>query len=164
MIMTRLLASYAAPWLWLFPITYVIHIAEEYWGGGGFSAHMAAAKGVRLTRARFLFLTGLGLLLMIVGIRTAQALGFPQLLCLILGGVVLLNGLSHAFGSITTKAYNPGLITGVLLWLPLGAITLLALREKMPAQRYMIGVAIAEAIQVTVSALAQKSGEKMIKE
>jgi hypothetical protein len=146
-------------WPWLFPSTYVLHIAEEFWGGEGYSAHMAKTKGVSLTAARFFFLTGLGALLMVAGIVIAERLHFLQLLLVILGTVVLVNGLSHTITGARTARYNPGLWTGILLWIPLGALTLLGLKGGMGGGRYFTGVTIGVAIQVAVSLLSLSGGK-----
>jgi len=145
-------------WPWLFPSTYLIHIAEEYWGGEGYPAHMARTKGVRLTPLRFFFLTGLGGLIMIAGIVVAERLNFPQLVLVIFGTVVLVNGLSHTVTGVLTARYNPGLFTGILLWIPLGAVTLARLNGGMSAGRYFTGIALGVGIQLAVSLLAKSGG------
>ncbi|HEX8180791.1 MAG TPA: HXXEE domain-containing protein [Pyrinomonadaceae bacterium] len=147
-------------WPWLFPVTYLVHIAEEYWGGAGFSAHAAQERGINFPPRRFLLLTGLGGLLMIAGITLAQSLKFPQLLLVIFGTVVLINSLSHSLSSLRKGKYNPGLISAVLLWLPLGAITLFSLRSGMTGQRYACAVAIGISIHAVVSWLALR-GERV---
>lgn len=146
-------------WPWLFPSTYLLHIAEEFWGGEGYSAHMAQTRGVSLTSARFFFLTGLGALLMVAGIVVSYRLNFSQLLLVILATVVLVNGLSHTFTAARTGKYNPGLWTGVLLWIPLGAVTLLGLKGSMSGGRFLTGLAIGAGIQVTVSLLSMSGGK-----
>lgn len=42
--------------VWLFPVTYLCHIAEEYWGGEGFYRWVARAAGAKLTAADFVTL------------------------------------------------------------------------------------------------------------
>lgn len=145
-------------WPWLFPSTYLIHIAEEYWGGEGYSAHLAKTRGVRLTPLRFFFLTGLGWLIMTAAIFIAARLNFPQLMLLIFGTVVLANGLSHTITGLLTAKYNPGLLTGLLLWIPLGAATLARLNGSMSWSRYLVGVAVGVGIQFSVSLLAKSGG------
>ena len=41
-------------WSWLFPLSYLIHIAEEYWGGEGYPAYLLRLRGVHMSTARFL--------------------------------------------------------------------------------------------------------------
>lgn len=146
-------------WPWLFPAAYVLHIAEEYWGGNGYSEYLSRTKGVTLSSLRFLLLTGFGWVLMIAGIPLTQVFGFPQLAMVILATVFLVNGLSHTISSAVTVKYNPGLVTGMLIWIPLGIVTLFQLRERMSAARFLTGIAIGVGIQAVVSLLAIKGGK-----
>jgi hypothetical protein len=146
-------------WPWLFPLTYLLHIAEEYWGGDGYLAYLSRTKGVVLSSMRFLFMTGIGWVLMIAGIPLARMFGFPQLLMVILGTVFLVNGVSHAISSMVTARYNPGLVTGMLIWMPLGIVTLVQLRERMRAARYLTALVIGVAIQAVVSLLSLRGGK-----
>lgn len=83
-------------WSWLFPITYLLHIAEEYWGGEGYSAYLLRLRGVQLSPPRFLLVQAIGLALMIAGIILARRLQFPNLLSVVLGAVVLVRLLRRA--------------------------------------------------------------------
>ena len=146
-------------WPWLFPLTYLLHIAEEYRGGDGYSAYLSKTKGVAFSSMRFLLMTGFGWLLMIAGIPVAQRFGFPQLSMVILGTVFLVNGVSHTVSSVVTARYNPGLITGILIWIPLGLVTLVQLRERMSAARYLTAILIGVGIQAVVSLISLKGGK-----
>ena len=81
-------------WSWLFPLTYVIHITEEFYGGEGYSAYLQRLRGVEMSPAKFLVGQAIGLALIVFGILIARRLGFPRQLLVILGTVVLFNGLS----------------------------------------------------------------------
>ena len=155
------LLSFNAPetlWLWLFPVTYLIHIAEEHWGGDGFSEHLRKTRGVKLKKRDFFLMTGLSWLGMVVLIVFAERLKFPELMLVIFGTVVLANGLSHTITGVLTSRYNPGLYTGLLLWIPLGALTLARLSGSMGAGRYLTGMALGVGIQLSVSLLAKSGG------
>lgn len=143
-------------WAWLFPIAYVLHIAEEYWGGDGFILHLSQTRGVHFSPMRFFVMTGIGLTLMILGIALAQKFKFPQLLLVIFGTVILINGLAHAISSIVTRRYNPGLMSGMLIWIPLGALTLAQLWGSMHTSRYLTAAGIGAAIQAVVSLVLTK--------
>ena len=151
----------ASIWLWLFPITYLAHIAEEYWGGDGYSAHHARTKGINLSPLRFLLMTGFGLVLMVIGVLVAERFNFPETLLVILATLILVNGLSHTISSALTALYNPGLVSGALIWIPLGAATLIHLRGSMHLQRYLMAMAVGIAIQGAVSLLAIKGGKQL---
>jgi hypothetical protein len=150
-------------WPWLFPATYLAHIAEEYWGGGGFSLHQFKKQGIVFTTQRFLALTGVGFVLIVVGIILGEAFGFLEVILVILGTVVLANGLSHTVSWIVEAEYNPGLITGLLIWIPLGAATLYARGGGMRWRSYLIAVGVGIGVQAVVTALASR-GEKKLKE
>ena len=52
-------------WIWLFPATYALHIAEEYWGGEGFAAWVSRFARTPLTEDLFLLLNAIGLTAMV---------------------------------------------------------------------------------------------------
>lgn len=143
---------------WLYPATLLAHLAEEYWAGRALADSPQSIKGVNLTPARFLGLTGLGTMLVVAGIVIAQRFHFPQMMLVILGIFVLINGISHTITSMLKAQYNPGVVTGLLLWVPLGALTISRLKSTVIWQRYWTGIAIGIAIHVVVSILARGIG------
>jgi hypothetical protein len=146
---------------WLFPATFLVHIAEEYWGGGGYSAYMARARGVNLPPSRFLLMNGFGLGLMTLGVLLARKYRFTQWLVVCLGALVLGNGLSHTINGVVSREYNPGLVSGLLIWIPLGLVTLVSLKAKMVGRRYWTALCIGIGIQVVVALLAMTGGKPL---
>jgi hypothetical protein len=57
-------AGLAGEWVWLFPATYLAHIAEEYWGGEGFPRWISRVAGATLTTPEFLTLNAVAWVLM----------------------------------------------------------------------------------------------------
>lgn len=156
----RLLSSTSTTlWSWLFPITYLLHIAEEHWGGEGYSAYLLRLRGIHLSAPRFLLVQTIGLGLMIVGIILARQFQFPNLLSVILGATVLVNGLIHTILSLVYTEYLPGLITSTLLWIPLGSATLVGLRRTMRGARYWFCVALGVAINGLIELITSKAGQ-----
>ena len=146
-------------WPWLFPITYLLHIAEEYWGGEGYSAYLLSLRGVQLSPTRFLLVQTIGFALMIIGIILARRLQFRNLMSVIIGAVVLANGLTHTILSIAYTEYVPGLITSIVLWIPLGMATLLGLRRMMRDARYWLSVALGVGINGIIELVTSKVGQ-----
>lgn len=146
---------------WLFPATFLVHIAEEYWCGGGFSAYMARTRGVNLPPSRFLLLNGIGLALMVLGVVLARRYRFREWLLTCLGAVVLGNGLMHTINAVVSREYNPGLISGLLLWIPLGLLTLLYLKGKVAMRRYWAALSIGIGILVVVALLTLSGGNPL---
>ena len=137
----------SAGWLWLFPPIYLLHIIEERWGVG-------APHGINLSLKVFVILTGIGLMLMIAGVILALRLGFPQFLSVCLGTLFFVNALSHIANCIYIAGYDAGVITGTLLFIPLGLITLIGLRNKLSMKRYFTAIAIGLLIQAIAMILA----------
>jgi hypothetical protein len=136
----------ASVWIWLFPVVYLLHVAEEYWGGGGFSAYVARTRGVNLSPEKFLTMNAVGWALMIVGLLLALRLKFSQWLMVCMATALLINGLSHTINAVARAEYNPGLVTGSLIFIPLGVIVLARLKGRMRGRRYfgalLVGVLV----------------------
>jgi hypothetical protein len=144
---------------WLIPLAYLIHISEEYWGGGGYSAYMARVRGVQISPVRFLVLNGIGCGLMLLGMFLARRLRFLEWLVVCLCTVEAANGVSHTLTAVVKSSYNPGLVTGLLLFIPLGAASLYLLKKSMSRNRYLTAMAVGVAIQGVVSLLALSGGK-----
>jgi hypothetical protein len=143
-------------WPWLFPAAYLIHLADEYWGSKPESSSTTKMTSFDLTSAQFLVLNAGAMMLLIFGILLAQKLRFPQLLMVILGTAVLANASSHTFSFLVTGRSNPGLVSGLLIFAPLGGLTLISLAGSMGLRRYLAGIALGLVTQVFVSLLASK--------
>ena len=149
----------SVPWLWLFVITYVLHIAEEYWGGEGYSAYLLRTKGVYMSPSRFLIVQGIGVVLMIAGVLIAKRLRFPNALAIIYAATVLGNAVTHIVNSLRTFEYEPGLISSIVVWLPLGLFTILYFRHYvLNARRFWISIAIGVGINVAIAAITMRGG------
>ena len=145
-------------WSWLFPATYLIHIAEEYWGGEGYSAYLLRLRGVHLSPPRFLVIQSLGFVLMVTGVILARRFGFPQMMLVILGAIVLVNGLTHAVTSVRHRGYGPGLVSSLVIWIPLGLITLFQFKGIISERRYWTGVVIGVGVNGIITVLTLRGG------
>jgi hypothetical protein len=146
-------ASKSVP-LWLFPVAYLIHAVEEFFGGAGLSLAPARMRGFNLTPVQFIVINASAFVLLCVGIWLARRRGFPHLLVVILGTIMLVNGLLHVSTALRTSAYTPGLITSPLVFIPLGAWSLWRLRADMRPARYLTGFLTGAGIHVIISLLA----------
>jgi hypothetical protein len=140
--------------LWLFPLAYLIHATEEFLGGAGLSLAPHPMRSFNLTPAQFIVLNSAGLLLVIFGLAVARWRGFPHLLMVILGTIMLVNGLLHVLDSLQIGGYTPGLITSPLVFIPLGAWTLFRLRRDMRLLRYCTGIGLGAGVHLLISLLA----------
>src|ERR671912_2575885 len=108
-------------WGWLLPATYSVHILEEWRGGEGFPAWFSRMMGAELSVERFLALNTYALVGMTLGVVSAVLFRQMRWLLVGFGAVVFVNALAHVGASALTRSYSPGLVSGTLLWLPLGA-------------------------------------------
>ena len=140
--------------LWLFPAAYLVHAVEEFFGGAGLSLAPQRMRGFNLTPVQFIVINAVAWVLLIVGLAVARRRGFPHLLMIILGTVFLVNGVLHVLTALRTSAYTPGLITSPLVFIPLGALTLVRLRGDMSLARYGAGVSLGAGIHLLISLVA----------
>ena len=98
----------------------VLHVLEEYFYPGGFPdfmKRMSPSFAPFITTSFAIVINGLFLVLCILGaIVGRDALVFS----LSIASLLVSNGLIHLMGSLRARRYAPGLITGVLLYIPLG--------------------------------------------
>ncbi len=145
-------------WSWLFPLTYLLHIAEEYWGGEGYPAYLLRLRGVYLSPSRFWLAQSIGVILVIAGIILSRRLKFYHMMLVILGAAVLVNGVTHTITSARHLSYGPGLLTSIFVWIPLGVSTLVRFKTNMSSQRYWLAVIIGTAINGAVAVITLRGG------
>lgn len=131
-------------------LTYAAHMAEEYWGGMGFAAWVSLHTGLTMTEPVWLQLN-ITFYLVMAGAVVAGWLAKPaQWLLLPLGTVVLINGMAHLVTSVLTRSYSPGVVTGVLLWIPLGITMLRAGKRHWPRSAFVAGIGLGVVLHVVV--------------
>jgi hypothetical protein len=98
----------------------VVHVFEEYFYPGGFPDFMkrsAPAFAPYITTSFAVIVNGLFLILCFGGAMLGKdALVFS----LSIAGLLIANGLMHLAGSLRARRYAPGLVSGLLLYIPLG--------------------------------------------
>src|SRR6266849_3697169 len=133
--------------LWLFVLVYPLHILEEIRGVG-------VSHGINLSLKQFFILSAAACLLMVGGILLSIRFRFPQLLEIFFGTVFVLNALSHITNCIIIRGYDAGVITGTLIFIPLGVTSLIRLRPSMRWPRYLAAVGLGFVTQVIIILLA----------
>lgn len=145
-------------WLALFPISYVIHFAEEYWGGEGYPAYLFRLRGVYLSPTRFVAFQAFGFVLFVAAGVISRQLKFPQFMIVMLAGLVLCNGITHTITALWAGGYGPGLFSSLLLWIPLGALTMILMWGRMPHGRQALAALIGFSINGIVALVAIRGG------
>ena len=135
----------------LFPLTYFIHLCEEFWSAAPI-VHWGFRAARPLNTAALVSANSVGLTLMVFGLWLAHRdrrfrWVIPGLAC-----AVLFNSLGHIAGSAVISGYSAGLATSVILWTPLGLLTLLRVWDQSGARMVWHGVAVGAAIEGVVTA------------
>jgi hypothetical protein len=97
----------------------VLHITEEFFYPGGFMNWIKKNKpglSGRMTARAAIIVNSAFLLLCVTAIILANS---HPAFALSVAGLIFVNGTGHVLGSIVTKSYSPGTITGILLYLPI---------------------------------------------
>ncbi len=141
---------------WLFPLTYLIHVAEEYWCGEGYPAYILRVRGVHLSTTRFMVAQTLGTALMAGGIMLARRFNFPHMMVIIMSSTVLVNGLTHTMTSLSSGVYGPGVLSSAFIWIPLSIFCLVHFKQDLSRKRYLIGVVIGLGVNVLVFVITMR--------
>lgn len=143
------------PPLGLFPVSYALHVAEEAWGGDSFPVWASRLSGTSFSHEEFVALNGVAFAAMCVAV--ALAARWPRIRYVVapaLGTIVAGNGALHVVASLWTATYSPGLVSGALVWLPLGTWTLRWAAHTLPARQCWVGCAVGALAHGALSAIA----------
>jgi hypothetical protein len=138
--------------VWLLVLSYLLHVIEEWLGN--FPEWLARIDGDGVSRQAFVVINAIALVVMIAGARAAirrEAYGW---IAIGIGTLLLVNAVAHLLGTLYTGVYSPGLITGIVLYLPLGQLTLLRAWSQAHDGLFAAGVAAGLAVQAAVSLIA----------
>jgi hypothetical protein len=126
-------------WSLLIPATCLVHIVEEY--AGGFPERFAEQLSLSgPANATFLLANGFFWLLMLgaAGLATRRTGWAWALPCL--GTIIALNAVLHLSGALLTGSYSPGIVSGLLLWFPLGIAALSWGRRNLSTRKFRRGI------------------------
>lgn len=141
--------------VWLFPLTYAVHLLEEYLALGGFLRWARRTVGVQMSEGEFGAWNAFALVLMCVGAWLVSRHARFQFLEIAIAIAVLGNAAAHLIASVLTWTYSPGLITGVLVWAPLGIVRMQHAMRVSSARGRLAGTCIGVfVIIVTFAVLA----------
>lgn len=109
-------------WPLLLPGAYLVHLAEEIWGGPGFVNWAARYLSAGFTERQFLFINATAWPAMLIA--TLAGIYRPSLRWVIItvAVILLINGVLHIGSTIVTTSYSPGVLSGTLVYLPLGLL------------------------------------------
>jgi hypothetical protein len=125
--------------LWIFAAAFLLHVADEWLTG--FPQWVARILSRPLPDAAFFIMNGIVLLLIIAGVRAAARDESNGWMAVTIATIALVNTAAHAGGAILTRGYAPGLITAVMLYVPLGVLTMIRAFDQAPRAQLFRGIA-----------------------
>jgi len=127
---------------WIFPSLFIaalLHVVEEYYVPGGFFdfvRRLGTGIAEQLTLSVAIVVNGLFLLLALLAAILWRNYPVPSLS---IAGLLLVNALIHVAGSLRAKAYAPGLLTAVILYVPLSlAAFVIAAKESFVSTQGLV--------------------------
>ena len=140
--------------VWLFPLAYALHVMEEWLGG--FPEWLALITGDGISRQTFVAINTIAFAAMLVAVRAATKREEHGWLAIAIATLTLVNGLLHILGTLFTGTYSPGLVTGIILYLPLGQLALLRAwhqaDRRLVVRGIVVGLAAHAAVSITAAA------------
>ena len=132
--------SYRDPTLlWLLAAAFLVHVTEEWLGG--FPQWLARIVSRPLPDDAFFILNGVVLALIVAGIRAAARDQSNGWIAVTIATIALVNTAAHIAGAILVRGYAPGLISAVILYVPLGALTMIRAFDQAPRAQLSRGIA-----------------------
>ena len=138
--------------LWLLPLAYALHILEEWFAG--FPEWVALVVGEPLPRTAFVVINALAMTAMVAAIRASIAREDYGWMAIASASILFVNAFAHMLGAVVTRSYSPGLITGVVFYLPLAGLVLLRASSQAQRGAFARGIAVGVAIHAGVFVLA----------
>jgi ABC-type uncharacterized transport system permease subunit len=143
--------------VWLFVPAYIVHLAEEW--SAGFPSWVRNVVGRPLPEAAFLIINGVALVVMVAAIRAATRAERHGWTAIAIATVMLVNAALHAAGTVLTGTYSPGLISAVVVYVPLGSLVMMRALDQARREQVARGVAagiLIHAIVVVVAFVAAR--------
>ncbi len=124
--------------LWPFVPAYMIHVAEEWFAG--FPLWLEQIVGRPLPGSAFLLINAVALAMMIAAIRAATRAEDNGWIAVAIATIVLVNTAAHAAGAAMTQSYAPGLVSAVVLYVPLGSLAMIRAFDHAPRDQVRRGI------------------------
>ena len=138
--------------LWPFVPAYAIHVAEEWFAG--FTTWVEQIAGSAMSDVAFLTINAFAMALLVVGVRAAARAEQNGWIAVTIATIALTNTASHVAGALLTQSYSPGLISAVVLYVPLGSLTMIRAVDQAPRATLARGVIVGVVLHLIVFIVA----------
>jgi hypothetical protein len=140
--------------VWLLPLFYAFHLIEEYYGGEGLPSWLSDVFSVNLSQTDFLAINAVAFTIVLLIAILHAYIRKIHFIVAVVGIVFFLNGIIHTLSSLFTMTYSPGMISGILLYIPLGILIYRFIFSQMEPARIKKCILLAALIHILVAVLA----------
>jgi hypothetical protein len=138
--------------LWPFVPAYAMHIAEEWFAG--FPRWTAQITGRPMPDAAFMAINAVAMILLLGATRAATRDEKNGWIAVGIATIFLVNTIAHLAGAAITQSYAPGLISAVVLYVPLGSLTMIRAFGQAPRAQVARGIVAGIVIHAVVVIVA----------
>ena len=139
---------------WFLPAAYLLHLIEEYFGGEGFYSWFSSLLNVDLSSLDFIVINSFGFTITLIIVILYNLNKVSNFLIAALGSLFFINGIIHLLASIFTASYSPGIITGIIIYLPLGVLVFKKIFPLLPEDQRILSFIAGVAVQIIVALIA----------
>lgn len=139
---------------WCLPLCYIIHLCEEFYGGQGLAIWFSQTFGTVLTERNFLMINFFGMLVILIFAISYTFSRKKPFLLLMFWMVFFINGIAHVLSSLITMTYSPGLISSILIYIPLGYLTYVKTAPHLPKKHIRLAALLGFALMAMVFLIA----------
>ena len=137
----------------LLPIAYLLHLAEEWFGG--FSQWTLEVMGQGIDTERFILVNSLFFVFCVVGSLIAVRIPRLSWLAVIFASLFGLNGVLHMLATLGFGQYAPGVITGLVIYLPLSAYVLIEMKKRLSVPVFNMSIVAGIVLHAAIFWLAR---------
>jgi hypothetical protein len=137
--------------VWLLPTAYACHLIEEWLGG--LRLWISLVTGAPIPQAAFVAINGIAFALFLTAARRTTQRESAGWMGIAMATILLVNGSAHILGTLMFRSYSPGLVTSVILYLPLSQLLLLRAWYQAESGMLARGVVAGIALHALVAAI-----------
>lgn len=141
-------------WLWLFPLSQLLHVLEESWQGYAFHVWLRGSAHAEFSRPQVHWMHLAFVVAMLVSTLVASTTRRAGWIVPALALLVLLNAASHLGVAAVVPSAASGTISSLLIWLPLGGFALRRAAQHLVRRELWGGMFAGVLVQVVLTWLA----------
>ena len=127
-------------WLWLFPPVYLLHLIDERYFGIGTAEWASHHTGVYFTNSVWLAVNAPSFVLLTLATWLVARRTWPMWVAVALATHLALHAIGRVVGSVVFDSVSPGVVTGVILCLPLAVFAYTRLVRVLSRGQLLAGV------------------------